>query len=126
MDTNKDIADPELNPDEMEKELAASFLCHLNSSANGILGTVAGTVINTFFYNSWEAADVAAKTTDNCTPEDCDIETEETTGTAKVFDPLIGGATPGICGAEEVHWIGCGKTCACVAINTEMSLNGKS
>lgn len=29
-------------------------------------------------------------------------------------------------GTEEVHCIGCGKTRACVAINTEIILNGKS
>lgn len=65
VDTHKDIADPTLNPDEMEKELMASLLRPLNSSANGGIGTVAGTVINTLFYNSCEATVVAAKTTDN-------------------------------------------------------------
>lgn len=90
-----------------------------------MIGTVAGTVINTFFYNSWDATYVAAKPTDNDT-EEKEIDTDEPTNTTKGLDPLIGGATSGIVGTNEVHWIGCGKTCACVAIDTELTDNGKN
>lgn len=86
---------------------------------------MAGTVINTLFYNSCEAANVAACSTDNDT-EDKEIITDESTDAAKGLDPFIGGTTSGISGTKEVHRIGCGKTRACVAINTELTENGKN
>lgn len=63
VDTDEDIADPMLNHDNKSKELIASLVVTLNSSANGGLGTVAGTVMNSVIYNSGEAANVVKPST---------------------------------------------------------------
>lgn len=97
----------------------ASLVWTLNSSANGLVGTVAGTVMNALLYNSGETADVMTVSTD-----DFEAMAEWSTETAFGFDPLIGGMTNGTVLASEVHCIGCGCTCACVCRETEIDDDG--
>lgn len=90
VDTDEDIADPMLNHDNKSKELIASLVVTFNSSANGGLGTVAGTVMNTVIYNSGEAAVVVKYSTVYF-----DVMSEESTCHALGFDRLGGGTTTG-------------------------------
>lgn len=119
-DSNKDIADHYDNHDGLESEFDAPLVCPFNSSANGVLGTVAGTVINTLLYNSMEATLVPYTSTNNL-----DVMIVEPTEVAFGFDPFIGGTATGKLGTRKVHEIGKGLTTACGCAEAETSKNGK-
>lgn len=114
VDSEKEMADPADNHDGMEKTLDATLIKTFNSSANGLLGTVAGTVINTLLYNSMEATNGRSVHTD-----DEDTSTEGSTEYTLGLDPLMVVTTNGCCGTEEVHCIGCGKAHTCVCVEAE-------
>lgn len=99
--------------------MIASLVWPFNTSANGVGGTVAGTVINTLFYNSGEAADVMSESTVNF-----DMFIEWSTETTCGLDPLIGGSTSGWLGTCKVHSEGCGLTAACLCMCTESAWLG--
>lgn len=97
------------------------MLCPLNSSANGLMGTVAGTVINTLLYNTCEATDGTRRSTDNL-----DVMSEDTTEYTKGFDPLMVGTTTGRVGTCVVHVMGRGKAMSRVCVETaENEKNGR-
>lgn len=112
--SDEDAADAMVNHDGCEIELAASFVVTFVSSANGVVGTVAGTVMVTLLYNSGEATVVVAYSISYL-----DVIVEDSTCPAFGFDSLGGGMTTGSDGACEVHSIGCGLPCTCVLIVTE-------
>lgn len=81
-DTDKDIADPADNHDNITKELLSPLAVPLLASANVNIGTVAGTVLNTRLPNSCETREIIVVST-------CDFD-YDTKLISLVFDPIGG------------------------------------
>lgn len=105
------MADRLLNPDGISEELSRSLVWALYASSNGVIGTVAGTVIDTLLYNSCEAVVVRTWSTDEFDRDACG-SSEYACG----FDHLIVVETTMFrVETVEAHVIGVGLTCVCVA-----------
>lgn len=98
----------------MECEFAAPLLCPFNPSANGVMGTVAGTMINTLLYNPCEATLGSYSPTENL-----DVMIVESTEVTFGLDPLMGVTATGKLGTRKVHEMGYGIAMSCVKADTE-------